>query len=65
MKRYHGRCGAEISEKKILVIIDKTDKIGIKGVKEELSKEDITINKLDKLLDIYTFSGDNKEKIHS
>src|SRR6185503_7668276 len=42
-------CGVEKKEKQILVIIDKTDKIGIEGVKEELREEDIATANLEKL----------------
>ena len=56
-------CGVENYEKKILVIIDKTDKIGNDGVKQELSNENIAITKLEKLLEIFSFTGTNTEKI--
>ena len=56
-------CCVEIKEKEILVIIDKTDKIGNTGVKEELTKENIAIEKLEKLLAVYSFAGTNDEKI--
>jgi histidyl-tRNA synthetase len=56
-------CGVEKLEKKILVIIDKTDKIGATGVEEELLKENIAREKLEKLLTVYSFTGDTNEKI--
>ncbi len=56
-------CGVEAKEKQILVIIDKTDKIGISGVKEELKKEDIVSEHLEMLLKIYSLEGTNQEKI--
>ncbi len=56
-------CGVEDKEKQILVIIDKTDKIGVSGVKEELSKEEIESEKLKMLLQFYTLEGSNHEKI--
>ncbi len=56
-------CGVEAKEKKILVIIDKTDKIGLDGVKEELSKEDIAIEKLEKLLEVYSFNDSNEKTL--
>ncbi|MCW3118816.1 MAG: histidine--tRNA ligase [Chitinophagaceae bacterium] len=56
-------CGVEIYEKKILIIIDKTDKIGTEGVEKELKKEDIAIEKLEKLLEVYSFEGTIEEKI--
>jgi len=56
-------CGVEIKEKQILVIIDKTDKIGISGIKEELSKEDIAIEKLEKLLNVYSFKDTNQNTL--
>ncbi len=56
-------CGVEEKEKQILVIIDKTDKIGIDGVKEELFKE-ISSEKLEKLLQIYSFKGANDETLN-
>ena len=56
-------CGVEAKEKKILVIIDKTDKIGVDGVKKELTKEDIASENLEMLLKIYSLEGTNQEKI--
>ena len=56
-------CDVAAHEKKILIIIDKTDKIGVKGVEEELRKEDIPNEKLEKLLAIYSFNGTLEEKI--
>jgi histidyl-tRNA synthetase len=56
-------CGVEIKEKQILVIIDKTDKIGISGIKEELSKEDIATEKLEKLLNVYSFKDTNQNTL--
>jgi histidyl-tRNA synthetase len=56
-------CGVEEKEKQILVIIDKTDKIGIDGMKEELFKE-ISSEKLEKLLQIYSFKGANDETLN-
>lgn len=57
-------CGVAIKEKEILVIIDKTDKIGKEGVKEALSKEDIAIDKLQKLIHIYSLEGTVSEKLN-
>ncbi len=54
-------CGLETNEKQILVIIDKTDKIGISGVREELLKEDISNEKLEKLLQVYSFKDTNEK----
>jgi len=48
-------CGVEDLEKKIIVIIDKTDKIGIDGVIKELEKEKIDAEKLQKLISFYNF----------
>lgn len=56
-------CGVEEKEKQILVIIDKTDKIGIDGMKEELTKE-ISSEKLEKLLQVYSFKGANDETLN-
>jgi histidyl-tRNA synthetase len=56
-------CGLEDKEKKILVMLDKTDKIGISGVKDELIKENIAIEKLEMLLRIYALEGTNGKKI--
>ena len=56
-------CGVETKEKEILVIIDKTDKIGINRVKEELSKEEIATEKLDKLLRVYSFQDSNENTL--
>jgi histidyl-tRNA synthetase len=55
--------GVQALEKKILIIIDKTDKIGIEGVVAELQKEDISPGNLKKLIAIYSFRGDNKSTI--
>ncbi len=51
------------NEKKILVIIDKTDKIGLGGVKEELLQLGIPETNLQQLLDAYEFKGSNQEII--
>ncbi len=56
-------CGLEAKEKKIIVIIDKTDKIGVNGVIEELSKEEIPRENFEMLLKIYSLGGTNGEKI--
>ncbi len=56
-------CGVEKKEKQILVIIDKTDKIGLSEVKEELVKEEIEIEKLEKLLNIYSFKDSNENTL--
>jgi histidyl-tRNA synthetase len=56
-------CNLHDHEKKILVIIDKTDKIGIAGVKEELIKEKIEGGNLEKLMEAYSFEGSTQEKI--
>ncbi len=56
-------CGLESLERKILVIIDKTDKIGKEGVRKELENEGIPSENLEKLLRIYSYSGLNHETI--
>jgi histidyl-tRNA synthetase len=56
-------CGVEIKEKQILIIIDKTDKIGISGVKEELAKQEIANKKLEKLLNVYSFKNTNEKTL--
>ncbi len=56
-------CGLETKEKQIFVIIDKTDKIGITGVREELLKEDIAKEKLEKLLQVYSFKDTNEKSL--
>jgi histidyl-tRNA synthetase len=56
-------CGVQTKEKQILIIIDKTDKIGIGGVKDELLKEEIAIEKLEKLLDVYSFKDSNEKTL--
>jgi len=56
-------CGLETKEKQIFVIIDKTDKIGISGVREELLKEDIAKEKLEKLLQVYSFKDTNEKSL--
>ena len=48
-------CGVEAQEKQILIIIDKTDKIGIEGVSAELASIGIPAENLRKLLSFYTF----------
>jgi histidyl-tRNA synthetase len=52
-------CSVQEWEKKVLVIIDKTDKIGIDGVRQELEATGIPSERIDKLLSVYTFKGDN------
>jgi histidyl-tRNA synthetase len=56
-------CGVEKKEKEILVIIDKTDKIGMEGVKDELKKQDIASENLAKLLEVYSYKGNNGETL--
>jgi histidyl-tRNA synthetase len=53
-------CKLENQEKKILVIIDKLDKIGWEGVKQELQKANIESQKL---IDFFSFEGDTKSKL--
>ena len=55
--------GAEAKEKQILVIIDKTDKIGIEGVKKELESIDIPAGGLERLLSVYSFNGSGRAAI--
>ena len=50
-------CGLEELEKKILIIIDKTDKIGTEGVEKELREEGIAEEKLKQLIKIYSLKG--------
>lgn len=57
-------CGLETWEKKVLVIIDKTDKIGIEGVRQELENESIPTAKVDRLVSIYSYHGDNLSTIN-
>ena len=56
-------CGLEELEKKILIIIDKTDKIGIDGVEKELREEGIAEEKLKQLIQIYSLKGSAEEVI--
>ena len=56
-------CGVEAQEKQILIIIDKTDKIGIEGVSTELASAGIPADNLSKLLSIYSFNDTNKSTI--
>lgn len=49
-------CGVASQEKAILVIIDKTDKIGVEGVSAELAAIGIPADNLNKLLAVYSFS---------
>ena len=53
-------CGVEARERQIMVIIDKTDKIGIEGVARELAAIEMPANDQQKLLSIYSFSGANE-----
>ena len=53
-------CGVETMEKKILVIIDKMDKIGADGVKKELANEHIAADKIEQLFSIYQYAGSNE-----
>jgi histidyl-tRNA synthetase len=55
-------CGVEAKEREILVIIDKTDKIGIDGVKTELSAL-INNDQLKQLLSVYSFTETNEKTI--
>ncbi|MEO6916589.1 MAG: histidine--tRNA ligase [Chitinophagaceae bacterium] len=57
-------CGLEEWEKKVLVIIDKTDKIGIEGVRTEMQNEAIPTDKVHRLIKIYSYDGDNLAKIN-
>jgi len=45
------------------VALDKLDKIGLEGVKEELKKRDFSDAFIQKLVEIISFSGSNKNKI--
>ncbi len=56
-------CGVQALEKKILIIIDKTDKIGVEGVRAELLNESIGKEKIDLLFTIYNYQGSNEETI--
>ncbi len=56
-------CGVEAKEKQILVIIDKTDKIGIDGVTRELETIEVPPADLQKLLSIYSFQQSNEATI--
>ena len=58
-------CGVKDLEKKILVIIDKTDKIGIEGVRDELEKENIETKKIEKLFSFYNLEAETNEHIIS
>jgi histidyl-tRNA synthetase len=55
-------CGVEHEERRILTIIDKTDKIGMEGVRKELAGI-LKDEQLHQLLSIYTFTGDNRQKL--
>ncbi|MEL6592883.1 MAG: histidine--tRNA ligase [Bacteroidota bacterium] len=47
----------------VIVSIDKLDKIGEKGVREELEKRGINASAADKLFEIITFEGSAEEKL--
>ena len=49
----------------VLRIIDKMDKIGVSGVKEELSLIPITNEKIDKIIEFVGIKGNNTEIINS
>lgn len=49
----------------VLRIIDKIDKIGVSGVKEELSLIPITNEKIDKIIEFVNIKGNNTEIINS
>lgn len=49
----------------VLRIIDKMDKIGVSGVKEELSLIPITNEKIDKIIEFVSIKGNNTEIINS
>ena len=56
-------CGVDSKEKQILVIIDKTDKIGIEGVTKELERIEVLPESLSRLLSIYSFKDTNEATI--
>jgi histidyl-tRNA synthetase len=56
-------CGVQAMEKKILVIIDKMDKIGADGVKKELANENIAADKVEQLFSIYHYEGSSEDTI--
>jgi histidyl-tRNA synthetase len=56
-------CGVASIEKKILVIIDKTDKIGSENVRQELLNENIAPEKVDQLFSVYNYAAGNEETI--
>ena len=56
-------CDIGDKEKQVLIIIDKADKIGVAGIREELVKIGIPHANLDKLLSVYSYTGLNEATI--
>src|SRR4051812_48620302 len=48
--------GVEALEKKILIAIDKTDKIGLDGVRKELENETLTSEQIEQVLSVYQYA---------
>ena len=48
----------------LCVSIDKIDKIGISGLKKELLKQNFDKKNIDKIIKIFQFKGNNKEKLN-
>ncbi|MFZ0391448.1 MAG: histidine--tRNA ligase [Calditrichia bacterium] len=55
--------GAEHLESEVARAIDKMDKIGLEGVREELLKRGIGGESADKILEILSVSGSNEERL--
>lgn len=56
-------CGVESKEKQMLVIIDKTDKIGTENVAKELQLIGVSAESLNRLLSVYAFRSTNEATI--
>lgn len=48
-------------QSQIIISIDKLDKIGEKGVKEELIKKGLSIKEIDKILELINIAGKNNQ----
>lgn len=57
--------GAEDKLIDFTVALDKLDKIGEEGVKKEMREKGITEDALQKLQPLFSFNGDNEEKLNS
>ena len=48
----------------LCISIDKIDKIGISGLKQELLKQDFDDKNINQIIKVFEFKGNNKEKLN-